>query len=277
MTPKNTTKKLRKSAEQWVLDRSTLRRIEERTTVNHSTKWRNAQKYAEHIPTPLANLQKNLTQASRILMLDGTFTKVSGITKCIHIAYDTGIGVIDYWIDDTENKTAYWYLMRRIEEVGYKPIVCLSDGNSSIVHILKEKHIPHQQCIFHLLQTLRRDLTKNVFGNEIPRHYKVLYSRIKFIFKAKNIENVAKGVENIRTLTPCFTLPKQRKVLKWFWSNVVSATMRHSYEEEIPSTTNQLENLNGQIKQRLKTMRGIKSEESLNKILKILFYFREYK
>lgn len=277
MTPKNTTKKLRKSAEQWILDRSTLRRIEKRTTVNYSTKWRNAQKYAEHIPTPLENLGKNLFQASRILMLDGTFTKVNGITKCIHIAYDTGIGVIDYWIDDSENKTAYWYLLRRVEEKGYKPIICLSDGNTSILQILKEKNIPHQQCIFHLLQFLRRELTKKVFGYEIPKPYKVLYSRIKFIFKAKNLESVAKGIENIRILTPCFTLPKQKKVLKWFWKNVISATIRHSYNEDIPSTTNQLENLNGQIKQRIKTMRGLKSEESLNKILKILFYFKNFK
>lgn len=210
-------------------------------------------------------------------MLDGTFTKVKGTTKCIHIAYDAGIGVIDYWIDDTENKTAYWYILRRIEEVGYKPIICLSDGHSAIVPILKEKNIPHQQCIFHLLQSLRRELTKKVFGHEIPKQYKVLYSRIKYIFKAKNIESMAKGVENLRILTPCFTAPKQKKVLKWFWKNIISATLHHSYIEKIPHTTNQLENINGQIKQRLKTMRGVKSEESLIKILKILFYLRKYK
>lgn len=245
--------------------------------MDFTVKWRDVQKYAEYIATPLENLKRNLSQTSGILMLDGVFTKVKGETKCIHIAYDTKLGVIDYWIDETENKTAYWYVIRRIEEVGYKPIICISDGNNSIEKTIQEKGIPHQQCVFHLLQSLRRDLTKKMFGNEIPSHYKVLYSRIKFIFKAKNIESVVNGVENLRVLSPCFTLPKQRKILKWFWYNVASATIRHSYEEEIPSTINQLENLNGQIKQRLKTMRGVKSEDSLNKILKILFYFRNYK
>ena len=40
-------------------------------------------------------------------MLDGTFTKIKGKQKYIHIALDINIGVIDYWIDDTENTTVY--------------------------------------------------------------------------------------------------------------------------------------------------------------------------
>lgn len=53
--------------------------------------------------------------------------------------------------------------------------------------------------------------------------------------------------------------------------------MHLSFEEDVPRTSNILENLNGQIKARIKTFRGIKSEKSLNNFLKILFYFRNYK
>jgi len=278
MTIKNKTKRLRKSAEQWILDRSTLRRIEEKTGVSCWTKWRDVQEYANHISSPLENLKKNISQATGVLLLDGTFVKINGEERCIHIAYDTGIGVIDYWIDHTENKTAYWYVLRRIEENGYKVMVCISDGNLSITHTLKERSIPHQYCIFHLIQALRRMLVRsNSWDQKIPEPYKVMYSRIKYILKSKDIERMAKGVENLRILTPCWTTNKHKKVLKWFWRNIVRATLHLSYEERIPSTSNLLENINGQIKMRLKTFRGIKSEDSLNKLLKILFYFRNYK
>jgi len=48
-----------------------------------------------------------------------------------------------------------------------------------------------------------------------------------------------------------------------------------SFEENVPRTNNLLENLNGQIEQRLKTFRGVKSEDSLNKILKNTLLFTQ--
>ncbi|PCI25636.1 hypothetical protein COB57_00225 [Candidatus Peregrinibacteria bacterium] len=278
MKKKNKTRKLRIAAEQWILDRSTLRRIEERTGVAYRTKWKEVQEYANHIPSPLENLSNNLDKATGILMLDGTFVKVLGEDRCIHIAYDTGIGVIDYWIDDTENKTAYYYLLQRIESTGYNIKIGISDGNWSLESVFRERNIPHQLCIFHLIGTLRRLLTRrNSWDQSIPSEYKVMYSRIKYILKSQDIYRMVKGIENIRILTPCWTQSKHKKVLKWFWKNIVRATIHLSYEEKVPSTSNALENINGQIKARLKTFRGIKSENSLNKFLKILFYFRKYK
>ncbi len=69
----------------------------------------------------------------------------------------------------------------------------------------------------------------------------------------------------------------KQSILNWFWKILPNAVLHLSYEENVPNGTNLLENLNGQIKTRLKTMRGIKSEKSLNNLLKILFYFRKYK
>jgi len=66
-------------------------------------------------------------------------------------------------------------------------------------------------------------------------------------------------------------------ILKWFWDILPHAVLHLSYRENVANTTGLLENLNGQIKQRIKTFRGVKSEDSLNKLLKILFYFRKYK
>ena len=238
-------------------------------------KWKQVQKYVDHIPSPLQNYLKNKNKASGILIVDATFTKVKGEDRAIMIAYDTGIGVIDYWIDYTENKTAYSYIFQRLDKAGYKPICVISDGHFSILPIIKERNLPHQRCIFHLLKELKRKLVKRNFAELFGRN-KILYSRIKGIFKTKRIENLPERVEFFRTRTAPLFQDKQ-SILNWFWKILPNAVLHLSYTEKVPNGTNLLENLNGQIKARIKTMRGIKSEKSLNNLLKILFYFSNYK
>ncbi len=89
---------LRIAAEDWVLDRSTLRRIERKKDVSHVMVWYRVQEYAEHIPHPLERVSDRVAKASRILLLDGKFVRVKGKTFCIHIAYDTYIGVVHFAI-----------------------------------------------------------------------------------------------------------------------------------------------------------------------------------
>jgi transposase-like protein len=238
-------------------------------------KWKQVMAYGKHIPSPLHNYIRNRGKATAILILDATFTPVGGEDRAILIAYDTGIGVIDYWIDETENKTAYHCIFNRLDQAGYKPICVISDGHASILPVIRERNLPHQRCIFHLLQELRRKLCPNPFG-ELAGRRKVLYSRIKWIFKTKTIEELPERIAFFRQHTePLF--PGEQYVLDWFWNIVQSAVLHLSYTENVPNTSNLLENLNGQIKARIKTMRGIKTEKSLQNLLKILFYFNHYK
>jgi transposase-like protein len=236
-------------------------------------KWKQVQKYAPHIPHPLQNYLKNKDKATHILLLDATFTKVKGQDRAIMIAYDTGIGVVDYWIDCTENKTAYSYIFQRLTKVGYKPICVVSDGHFSILPIIEERNLPHQRCIFHLLKGLRRTLMRE--GNWMQLKDHVLCSRIKGILKTNHIEDLPERVNQFRHFQSFF--PGRAKVFEWFWDILPNAMLHLSYAEDVPRTTAKIENFNGQIKQRLKTMRGMKSEKSLNNLLKILFYFRKYK
>jgi len=236
-------------------------------------KWKHVQQYAEHVLSPLENLVGNLGKASGILLLDATFTKIKGEDIGIIIAYDTGIGVVDYWLDVTENATAYNYVLRRLEDAGYIPICTVSDGFSAILTVVNERNLPHQRCIFHLLKNLRTALTNQ--GNwKQPRDH-ILYSRIKGIFKTNKLEDLPERIDEFRQFEAIF--PGRKEIFKWFWSVLPAAILHLSYEENVPRTTALLENLNGQIKQRLKTMKGMKSEKSLNNFLKILFYFRKYK
>lgn len=217
---------------------------------------------------------RNREKASGILLLDATFTKVKGKEIAIMIAYDTGIGVLDYCIDDSENKSAYGLIFQHLNQAGYEPVCIVSDGNGSILSLAEERNIPYQRCIFHLLQDLKRWLTKG--GEFVHKSDHILYSRIKWIFKTKRIEDLPLRVDLFRSIS--FVFERRRSVLKWFWDVLPNAVLHLSYiENPPPRTTNRLENLNGQIKQRIKTMRGVKSEKSLHNLLKILFHFRKCK
>lgn len=267
----------KKAAEKWLLDRSTLRRIKARTgTKSHAVHWKHAQRYAEHIPSPLENFQKKRHLASGILILDGKHIPVRGDDRCVHIAYDTGIGVVDYWIDVTENKTAYGYMLARLKAAGYGFRCVVSDGHVGIVPLIDEENFPHQRCVFHLLKNLRAFLSKN---GELTGGNKVLYSRIKYILKSKDIEALEERVSWFRKFSaPHFTTNKQQSALRWLWETLPEATIHLCFlEQDVPRTSNLLENLNGQIEARIKTFRGVKSEQSLRNLLKILFRFRNYK
>lgn len=240
------------------------------------THWKRVQAYSACIPSPIEHYKKNLSEASGILILDGTFVKVLGDERCIHIAFDTGIGVVDYWIDDTENKTAYSYILARLKSAGYEIICAVSDGDWSLLSLLDEEGIPHQRCIFHILEDLRAMLS--VRGELIGGDH-ILYSRLKYILKSNTLEKLAMRIEQFRTITePIFRTSKQSHVIGWFWNIIADASIHLSFKpRQVPRTSNILENLNGQIKARLKTFRGVKSETSLHNLLKILFRFRNYK
>lgn len=233
-----------------------------------------AQKYADHIPSPLENLKNNLCNSSGILLLDGFFANIKGADNCVHIAYDTGIGVVDYWQDCTENKQAYGYILARLEKISYRPICIISDGHWGIKTLCEEERIPQQFCVFHILRYLKYQLSDH---GELLKGNKVLYSRLKGILKSSSIESLEDKVQSFRKILMHFESPRQKQVLKWFFQVLPRATIHLSFEENIPNTTGLLENLNGQIRVRLKTFRGVKSQESLEKTLKILFRFRNYK
>ncbi|MGE3278679.1 MAG: transposase [Candidatus Altimarinota bacterium] len=243
--------------------------------MSHSQVWRRAQEYAAHIPHPIQRLRNELKNASLILVLDATHLRIRGKGYFVHIAYDTHLGPIHFAVDDSENATAYSVMLNMLEKEGYKPIAVVSDGHWGIRTAVKDWNLPQQRCVFHLLQDLRRML---VTHGELKGANKVLYSRLKGIWKAKTIEALADRVNQFRKIVFCFRRKKQLGELRDFWEGLHEATLHLSFKPgEVPRTSNILENLNGQIKARTKTMRGVKSKASLINLLKILFYFRSLK
>lgn len=239
-------------------------------------KWKQVQQYGEHILSPLAVQRKHFSQSKGILLLDGTFLKIHGENRVILIAYDTVLGVVDYFIDETENKTSYSLILARLRQNGYVFRCIVSDGHSSLESLIEEEHIAHQRCHFHIMQDL--DAFLSVHGERRGKD-QILYMRLRYILHARTLETLVERLDMFRRYTiHLFPSAKHQKVIRWFWNILPKAAMFLSFEVgEVPTTTGLLENLNGQIKARNKTMRGMKSEESLNNLLKILLHFHKYK
>ena len=185
-------------------------------------------------------------------------------------------GSLDYFIDETENKTSYSLILAHLRHNGYVFRCIVSDGHSSLESLIEEERIAHQRCHFHIMQDL--DLFLSVHGERRGRD-QILYSRLKHILHARTLESLVERLNMFRRHTMhIFPSRKHQKVIKWFWNILPKAMMFLSFEpQEVPTTTGLLENLNGQIKARIKTMRGMKSEQSLDNLFKILFHFHNYK
>jgi transposase-like protein len=127
-----------------------------------------------------------------------------------------------------------------------------------------------------MIQNLQKELK---VAGEIRGSNKIFYTRLKYVLKSPTIEDLATRMDEFRLyIKQAWFTPKQTKLLKSFLLILPNATLHLSFDDpKVPRTTNKLENLNGQIKARLKTFRGVKSEDSLNNLLKILFKFRKYK
>jgi transposase-like protein len=165
-------------------------------------------------------------------------------------------------------------MLNMLAERGYKPLVVVSDGHGGILSAIKDWNIAHQRCVFHLLKNLRDTLT---IKRELKGSSRVLFVRMRRILHSKTIEELSERANDLRRVVFCFRKKEQQRALQWFWETLHEATLHLSFDGEVPRTSNVIERLNGQIKARLKTMRGVKSKKSLQKLLKILFYFRNYK
>lgn len=230
--------------------------------------WRDEQKAGKSILTPLDFFKRHKKCASGILLLDGKFLNIRGTERCEHLAYDTHIGLVNNWMDDTENSTAYWHMYAELKEAGYSLRAIVSDGHIGIAKLTEEEKIPHQRCVFHLLQDIRYFL--GIRNDEISGNW-ILFQRLRHILLSPTLEKFVENLEFFRKYTSLL-FENKKSILKWFYKNLEAAMMHLSFTDgEVPRTSNQIENYIGQVEQRLKTMRGFKSEISAKNTLNAIF------
>lgn len=210
---------------------------------------------------------------SGIIILDGKHFQIEKKSYTLYVAFD-GI----------KKKPISWILLPRYElRLGYDRILShlkwqnssifavISDGHKGLAASVKD-HYPlviHQRCAAHVLQEVYRKLGGRWFlatgwGKEI---WPVM-RRI-----ALELDNELAARE--------YLLRMQRKyprkagaffVLKKSLVSIYQFAQRPN--SPIPRTSNLIENFMGQLEQRLKTFRGVKTPESLIKIITNLIVFK---
>lgn len=262
----------KKSAEKYVFQKSGNADKGKRTKSHYWTKWRKALEYADHIPSPAEKLRKNLHRVSRVLLADKIHVRVKGEDRHVHLACDTEIGVIDYLTFKHEDESTYSALLGRIEETGYRPIICVGKMNEPLQSCLQARKIPYQTCIISLLAKLRNIIRENPRRVNFPEDFKELYQMMKNIFIAANHKELLICLNKLREVLPAFSSDKHQKILAWFWQNLETATTRLKFKKNIPISIEMLENASSAVQTRITKFRGIKSEQSLDKVLKIFFH-----
>lgn len=210
---------------------------------------------------------------SGIILLDGKHFQIEKKPYTLYAAFD---GV--------KKKPISWILLPRYElRLGYDRILIylkrqnssisavISDGHKGLATSVKD-HYPlaiHQRCAAHVLQEVYRKLGGRWF---LATGYgKEIWPVMRRIALGFDNELMAKKY----LLRMKRKYPQYRRAFFVLGKSLVSIyQFAQRPDFPIPRTSNLIENFMGQLEQRLKTMRGIKTPESLIKIITNLIVFK---
>lgn len=221
-------------------------------------------------------------------MLDATFFKVRGTCKALLLLCDAqSLDIIDYQISDAENYETWYPFLLRVQPHLHLPktgVFFVSDGKKGLHQALKElfPHIPRQLCIAHKQRRINQILPL-VHGDEIDKmfghcaHKAMGASSEKEYFVYFNLL--------LEFLKPAFfgklVEPHQNKLKKIIGTIRYQRTELHTrfrYEELIAddTTTNILEGINSFFKERLRFMKGLKADDHIAPMIKLLVYYYRF-
>jgi transposase-like protein len=208
------------------------------------------------------------------LLLDGKHLKIKGEPYTLYVAFD-GI----------RKKPLCWILLSRHElRAGYDRILrhfrahnisvfgVTSDWHRGILAALAD-HYPnsiHQRCAVHVLQDVMRKLGGQRFCNSIGgTHLWPYVVKVALRYTTLHAAQSRLGTLSIQ-------YPQYRKAWRLL-GDTFPGIYRFMKDDMkvIPRHSNSIENFMGQLEQRLKTMKGMKSPEAAIKILTTLILLKE--
>lgn len=236
--------------------------------------------------TQALNTTLNIVWSGRY-MLDALFFKVSGESRALLIICDAqSLDLIDYEIASTENYETWHAFLSRIQHHLSLPnegVFFVSDGKKGLHQALKELFptIPRQLCIAHKQRRINQVLPL-VHGIPIDK----MFGRLAH--KAIGASSTSEYYVYFNLLTelrkPCFfeklSTPHQNKLKKVigvvrYQRKELLTHLRHTDLIADDTTTNILEGINSFFKERLRLMKGLKSESHVEPMIKLLiFYYR---
>lgn len=256
----------RRRLKSYLLDSSSLRRLACRWRVGTMTAWRRIQRTLNpNIKIgKLIALQRSTP--SNILLLDGKHFRIRKRPHTLYVAFD-GIA----------KKPICWILLPRYElREGYDRIfhllkrekccidAVISDGHKGLAASVKDYYplAIHQRCVAHILRDVYRRLGGRWFlstglGKEIwPIMRKI----------ALGFDNYIEAKDYLKRMKRKY--PEYSRAFLVLEKSLIDIySFSRSPHLPIPRTSNLIENFMGFLEQRLKTFRGVKTSESLIKII----------
>lgn len=224
---------------------------------------------------------------SGVLVVDGTVVKVynqlsarlKGLSnseyKALHrmmwlCGLDYGTGDLPHYdLAESENKVDLVMYFKQLQQNGYDLKVLVSDGNDLILEAARFVYgndFLFQLCQRHFLEELRSYTSNNEATSELTKT-KELISLIKEIISEPNLNIAGLYWDLLERRAETFTTPTQYWILKQLQSKLnILTTYRLHNDISIPKTTNDIESLFKQVKNRLKSM---------GRFMKI-YYARDY-
>lgn len=270
-------KKKRHTDKRWLkshlLDGSSFRRLAQRWGVSHGTAWLRVQRTQNKKvkPSKLIVLHKadNLT----VLLLDGKHFMIRRHPYTLYVAINGLSGEPLCWIllARYELREGYDLILRYLKAQRRDVKAIVSDWHHGIISSLQDYYpgAVHQRCAAHVLQDVLRKLGGKRFLSS--QCGKILWRRIARVAIGYSYLFVARmQVGRLKKEYP--QCSRAWRVLEESLPDIYQFTKDSSVQ--IPRTSNRIENFMGQLEQRLKTFRGMKTPETRIKIITSLIVIK---
>lgn len=256
----------RRWLESYLLDGSSLRRLGQRWHVGHMTAWRRIQRTQDKRIQLGKLITRNITDKVDVLMLDAKHFLVHRCPYTLYVAINGKSGRPLCWIllPRYELRKGYEIILAHLKRKNCSINAVVSDWHKGIIASVHDCYPDaiHQRCATHVLQHILRKLGGRWFiGTENGKKVWSVIRRIAIGFDHIHLARMYMG--RMRK--------KYSRYEKAF--RILDATLSDIYQFEkqlsadIPHTSNRIENFMGQLEQRLKTMRGIKTPDTLIEII----------
>ena len=248
-----------------MLDGSTFRRLATRWCVGTMTAWRRVQRTQKQKHEPGTVVTLFLPTTLPLLMLDGKRFRFRCKPWTLYVALDpkTKLPVALVLLPRWELRLGYDLILSALKAKKYCIHGVTSDNYGGIVAAVKDAYpkAVHQKCAAHVLQDCRRKLGGKHFtllpmNRDIWQLFREIAIGCDTYLEAEDLLNRAELV-----------LPEYQKAWKALRRQLPGIYEFTKYKPlKGYRTSNIMENFMGILEQRLKTMRGVKTPETLLKI-----------
>lgn len=230
------------------------------------TAWRRIQRTQDDTAASEVLVVFHVPRNLRILLLDGKHFRIGRRPYTLYVALDGALGLPVCWIllPRYELREGYDIILSHLKQKKCRIQAVVSDWHPGIRGSVVEyyPHAVHQRCAAHVLRdVLRKCGGKKFIGSE---YGKELWKKIRHV--ALEYDQLARARRQL------VRLKRRYPVHIRAWKEL-SGCLADIYQFEykprlhIPRTSNRIENFMGFLEQRLKTMRGVKTPDTLAALL----------